>query len=203
MLSASMHWALMKYQAFNRSLRCGAEFLFVLAREPKTSLITGTVSISPKLKISIPDSQIAMTPDVFTLEGGSANHASITYLNLHSNSIRKIENLSGLVSLQTLILSFNEISKMEGMETFSKLTRLDLSFNVVRRLEGLKNLSTLTKLEMNSNMIHRAEDLSMLRKYCGGLLALNFAGNPVCDMKSYRQYVLRCAAHPPQTLIPE
>lgn len=136
--------------------------------------------------------QAAITPEVITMEGGSTNHASITYLNLHSNKIRKIENLSGLVSLQTLILSFNEISKMDGMECFSKLARLDLSFNVVRRLEGLKNLSTLTTLEMDSNMIHRAEDLSMLRKYCGGLLALNFGGNPVCDMKSYRQYVLRC-----------
>ena len=53
--------------------------------------------------------QVAMTPDVITNEGGTAVHANITYLNLHSNSIRKIENLAGLVSLQTLILSFNEV----------------------------------------------------------------------------------------------
>ena len=83
--------------------------------------------------------------------------------------------------------SSQQISRMEGMETLSRLTKLDLSFNPMRRLENLKNLSTLTSLEMNSNLIHRAEDLSMLRKYCGGLTSLNFANNPVCDMKSYRQ----------------
>jgi len=133
----------------------------------------------------------SMSLDVITMEGGSANHMSITYLNLHSNSIRKIENLGNMFNLQTLILSFNEISKIDGVDSLTALTKLDLSFNLVRRLENLRNMSTLTALEMNSNLIHRAEDLSMLRKYTGNLVTLNFANNPVCEMKSYRHYVLR------------
>jgi Leucine-rich repeat (LRR) protein len=133
----------------------------------------------------------SMTLDTIVGESGNANIASITYLNLHANSIRKIENLSGLFNLQTLILSFNEIAKMEGFDQLPNLTKLDMSFNLVRRLENLRNLSTLTTLEMSSNMVHRAEDLSALRKYVGNLTTLDLSNNPVCDMKSYRHYVLR------------
>ena len=62
---------------------------------------------------------------------------------------------------------------------------------MVRRFENIKTLSTLTALSMNSNLLHRTEDLSMLRKYVPHLVSLNLANNPVCDMKSYRHYVLR------------
>jgi Leucine-rich repeat (LRR) protein len=43
----------------------------------------------------------------------------VRYLNLHSNLIRKIENLAPLVNLETLILSFNEIAKIENVEQLS------------------------------------------------------------------------------------
>ena len=131
-----------------------------------------------------------MTGQLITRRGG-ADFASIKYLNLHSNQIRKIENLGPLVNLETLILSFNEVSKMENLEVLTCLKRLDLSFNMVRRFENIKTLSTLTDLAMNSNLLHRTEDLSMLRKYVPHLESLNLANNPVCEMKSYRHYVLR------------
>ena len=117
--------------------------------------------------------------------------SAVKYLNLHSNQIRKIENVGGLVNLETLILSFNEVSKIENIDTLTMLHTLDLSFNMVRRFENIKTLSTLTALSMNSNLLHRTEDLSMLRKYVPHLVSLNLANNPVCDMKSYRHYVLR------------
>ena len=41
--------------------------------------------------------------------------SKIVYLNLFNNKIKKIENLNGLISLQTLILSFNEIEEIEGL----------------------------------------------------------------------------------------
>ena len=39
--------------------------------------------------------------------------SKIVYLNLFNNKIKKIENLNGLMNLQTLILSFNEIEEIE------------------------------------------------------------------------------------------
>ena len=41
--------------------------------------------------------------------------SKIVYLNLFNNKIKKIENLNGLINLQTLILSFNEIEEIEGL----------------------------------------------------------------------------------------
>uniref|UniRef100_A0A7S4J9U1 U2A'/phosphoprotein 32 family A C-terminal domain-containing protein n=1 Tax=Guillardia theta TaxID=55529 RepID=A0A7S4J9U1_GUITH len=120
-----------------------------------------------------------------------ADLSNVKYLNLHSNSIKKLENLTGLVNLETLILSFNEISKIEGLETFVSLKTLDLSFNLIRRLDNLKTLSTLTSLEVNNNLLYRAEDLSALRKYTPNLIVLNLSNNAVCELKSYRFYVLR------------
>lgn len=40
---------------------------------------------------------------------------NITYLNLFNNKIKKIEGLSLLVNIKTLILSFNEIEDMDGI----------------------------------------------------------------------------------------
>ncbi|KAJ1494090.1 hypothetical protein T484DRAFT_1766595, partial [Baffinella frigidus] len=154
------------------------------ADEPTQKIISSLPVIPQRPPVS------AITIDVLISQGG-ADMGAITHLNLHSNAIRRIENLSALVSLQTLVLSFNEITKMEGFEKTTTLTKLDLSYNQVRKLESLKTLSTLTHLDMNSNLVHRAEDLSMLRKYVPNLTTLNFATNPVCEMKSYRHYVLR------------
>jgi Leucine-rich repeat (LRR) protein len=50
----------------------------------------------------------------------------VTYLNLFSNGIQKIENCSLLVNLKTLILSFNEIKKIEGLGDLHCLEKLDL-----------------------------------------------------------------------------
>ena len=125
-----------------------------------------------------------LTQDVITLYGG-LDLSAIRYLNLHSNKIRKIENLGPLVNLQTLIMSFNEVSKIENLETLAELKTLDLSFNMVRRFENIKTLSTLTDLAMNSNLLHRTEDLSMLRKYVPHLESLNLANNPGMYLNIY------------------
>lgn len=60
-------------------------------------------------------------------ESHSTTFSTITYLNLHSSKIQKIENLSLLVNLATLILSFNDISKVEGLSDLRNLVTLDLS----------------------------------------------------------------------------
>jgi len=159
------------------------------ASDKKQDEAMGAILAAPPMIPQKPPVSAITEPLLISLGGGDLRR--ITHLNLHSNAIRKIEGLSSLAALQTLILSFNEIARIEGFEKTTTLTKLDLSYNQVRRLEGLKTLSTLSHLAMNSNHIHRAEDLSMLRKYVPNLSALNFTANPVCEMKSYRHYVLR------------
>lgn len=155
------------------------------AHDEATSRILNT----PPL-IDVTGDLTEISPEVVSARCGP-DVACVKYLNLHSNHIRKIENLGPLVKLETLILSFNEIAKIENVEELTALQTLDLSFNMIRRFENMKTLSTLTDLAMNSNLLHRTEDLSMLRKYVPHLVNLNLANNPVCEMKSYRHYVLR------------
>ena len=69
--------------------------------------------------------------------------ANLVYLNLHGNSIRKIEHLEGCTNLRTLVLSFNEIHSIEGLDTLKYLERLEIGFNFIKRIEGLQNLSQL------------------------------------------------------------
>ena len=56
-----------------------------------------------------------MTEDVILkCAGGPASLASVTYLNLHGNAIRKIEGLGACPNLKVLVLSFNELTKLEA-----------------------------------------------------------------------------------------
>lgn len=115
----------------------------------------------------------------------------LTYLNLHNNSIRKIEALDELQDLQTLVLSFNKISKIEGLKSLKRLETLDLSFNFIERIDGLKGLSMLQNLDLCSNSLHRLEDINMLKKYTPNLRVLNLRNNPLRDNSSYKGVVLR------------
>lgn len=88
----------------------------------------------------------------------------VTCLNLHNNSIRKIEALSGLTNLRVLILSFNGLSKLEGLEGLTQLEKLDVSYNFVKRIDGLKGLQALRTLDLTSNQIFKLDDIGMLKR---------------------------------------
>ena len=66
--------------------------------------------------------------------------SKIVYLNLFNNKIKKIENLNGLMNLQTLILSFNEIEEIEGLSQNASLIKLDLNHNFIRFIRNLESL---------------------------------------------------------------
>ena len=76
-----------------------------------------------------------MSPEVVAARCGP-DLSCVKYLNLHSNHIRKIENLGQLVQLETLILSFNEIAKIENVEVLTALqvrSRVEISMNKMRK----------------------------------------------------------------------
>eukprot|EP00736_Rhodelphis_marinus_P010350 Rmarinus@m.14060 len=125
--------------------------------------------------------KVCRTPDL----------SHITYLNLHSNNIRKIEGLSALENLKSLVLSFNEIQKIEGLQSLRNLEQLELGFNLIKRVEGLKGLDNLRVLELNNNLVYRLEDINVLKKCVPNLEELNLRNCAVCEVKSYQGVVLR------------
>lgn len=79
--------------------------------------------------------------------------ANLTYLNLHDCGLRRIEGLSGLREVRTLLLTFNELSRMENLADLPLLHRLDLGHNALKRVEGIKGLTTLLHLDLSSNQV--------------------------------------------------
>jgi Leucine-rich repeat (LRR) protein len=132
-----------------------------------------------------------LTSDVLQRHIGTTSLATVTYLNLHGNAIRKIEGLAVLPALRTLLLSFNELQKMEGLSDLNMLERLDLSYNSIRRIEGLKGVASLRVLELNNNLLHRLDDVNVLKKYVPNLETVDLSSNPICSHKTYRTLLLR------------
>ena len=132
--------------------------------------------------------------DESVLRGQVSVHNSLvnmTYLDLHGNSIRKIEGLKSCCKLRSLNLSSNELSKIEGLECLIELKDLNLSFNRISRIEGVDALHGLHTLELNNNKLSLLQDLNVLKRRTPELVKLNLRGNPFFDNKAYRGLVLR------------
>lgn len=116
--------------------------------------------------------------------------SSITYLNLHGNCIKSIENLDKCINLRTLILSFNQLSEIDGLNCLCELETLILSFNMIKHIEGLEGCKHLKKLDISSNLIYKESDILFLSKCCKELEELNLNFNRVTDIKDYRYLCL-------------
>ncbi|XP_069710403.1 leucine-rich repeat and coiled-coil domain-containing protein 1 [Phaenicophaeus curvirostris] len=142
-------------------------------------------------------------------------------LNLHCNSISRIEGLGHLRNLQHLDLSSNQIRRIEGLSFLANLRTLSLSCNLITRVEGLEKLFNLTTLNLSYNRIHdlsgflclhgtshnishidlhgnRINNINHLLQCTKGLRCLtnltlekNGKANPVCHIAGYRETVLQ------------
>lgn len=83
-------------------------------------------------------------------------------LNLSTNLIREIKNLSKLNNLQELYLYECQITKIEGMEKLSNLKKLDLSNNQILKIKGLENLANLKELYLRNCKITEISGLENL-----------------------------------------
>jgi hypothetical protein len=98
---------------------------------------------------------------------------NLIYLDLSSNRITKIQGLNGLVSLKMLNLSCNLIVSIENLECLKQLNYLNLSYNKIQYINGLNDLwgrdHALETLILNSNYISSVEEISY---YLSGLVRL-------------------------------
>ncbi|KAL3860359.1 hypothetical protein ACJMK2_010495, partial [Sinanodonta woodiana] len=114
--------------------------------------------------------------------------AHLQVLNLHSNYITKIENLSHLRLLKHLDLSSNHIAHIENLDSLVSLRTLNLSCNLISRVEGLSNLRSLVKVNFSYNQI---EDITGFKDLAGAdfkLSTLDLHGNKLASSS----HVIQC-----------
>ncbi|XP_041375167.1 leucine-rich repeat and coiled-coil domain-containing protein 1-like isoform X2 [Gigantopelta aegis] len=122
----------------------------------------------------------------------------LQHLDLSSNQISRIEGLDGLVSLRTLNLSCNLIVSVTGLSLRS-LVKVNLSYNQIEDLRGLQSLSgpeyRLSHLECHGNKIRSTDNVVQSLRGCHTLrkLVLKQEGsaNPVCRLKDYESAILQ------------
>ena len=160
------------------------------AADPYDEVCTAALNMPPPLPQRPKIERIST--EILAQQGSSngGEPSTIEHLNLHGNALRRIEHLSQLASLKTLVLCFNEIARIEGLDHLKNLERLELGFNLIKRIEGLKGLSSLKALELNNNLIYRLDDVAVLAKHVPQLTELTLRNNAVCEVKSYRPQLL-------------
>lgn len=110
-------------------------------------------------------------------------------LQLDNNIIESIEGLDHLVHLRWLDLSFNNIGRIQGLSRLTKLEDLTLYSNRIETLENMDSLTNLHVLSVGNNKLGDLDNLLYLRRF-RRLQSLNIKGNPVCDNRDFRDFVL-------------
>ncbi|ENN71629.1 hypothetical protein D910_12525 [Dendroctonus ponderosae] len=111
-------------------------------------------------------------------------------LSLHQEDIEKIEHINNWCKkIQILYLQANQISKIENLNKLKALQYLNLAINNVEKIENLERCESLEKLDLTLNFIGDLESVKNLKANLH-LKDLYLTGNPCCDYKGYRNYVI-------------
>jgi Leucine-rich repeat (LRR) protein len=106
----------------------------------------------------------------------------------------KIENLDCNLELKYLDLSSNNISKVDDISKLQGLESLMLKENHLSRPDSIRyivNLKSLRELDLSRNQIEcNLEDLLDVLSHCKSLEVLILKGNPVVATKYYRKIVI-------------
>lgn len=115
--------------------------------------------------------------------------SSLISLNLHSNSIPRIERLSHLQRLTHLDLSSNQIGKITGLQTLVSLRSLNLACNQLVSVENLGGLRHLTNLNLAYNKIRSIHGLADLWGTAYSLDTLALAANYLTSLDECTYYL--------------
>nr|XP_020446740.1 leucine-rich repeat-containing protein 9-like isoform X2 [Monopterus albus] len=115
----------------------------------------------------------------------------ITVLNLHGNSLSRMQGISRLTALRHLTISFNEFTHLDDIAHMPNLEFLDASYNHLVTLEGLRGLGQLKQLDVSWNKLTKVrEDTAVLRKHTPALLKLDAQYNPWNKPEEVRMIIL-------------
>jgi len=119
----------------------------------------------------------------------------LVHLDLSSNLIQTIENLSQLARLRTLNLSCNRIRQVSGLGGLHSLVSLDLSYNCLEKLEGFLEVHgpqyQLRCINLHGNQIASANEVFSCLSGCQSLQTLTISNqsssgsNPLCRDTDY------------------
>lgn len=133
--------------------------------------VSGITSLPSLLVLATADNTITDIPETFNGFG------SLKHLDLSSNKISKLQNLSLLTNLQTLVLNKNQIDVIENLENLQNLGTLRLAENNIRRIENLQTLHKLRELYLSGNLIETLENLDGLTELTAVFLSNNSIGS--------------------------
>jgi len=120
-------------------------------------------------------------PPITKMDGSLATLVNCERLALSTNSIDRINPLSGMSKLKILSLGRNVIKKIEKLEDVAgTLEELWISYNNISTLDGLGALSELTTLYLSNNQIKSWDELDKLKANTK-LRDLLLVGNPIYE----------------------
>ena len=120
-------------------------------------------------------------PPITKMDASLGSLVNCERLALSTNSIDRINPLSGMGKLKILSLGRNQIKKIEKLEDVAgTLEELWLSYNSIATLDGLSALTNLTTLYLSNNLIKSWAELDKLQANTN-LKDLLLVGNPIYD----------------------
>ena len=109
---------------------------------------------------------------------GLEHATNLTFLDLSNNQIRDITPLAKLTKLKELALWNNQIVDLHAITNLTNLTKLALWYNQVDDITPLANLTNLTTLELEGNQVSNLTPLANLTN----LTELRLGENQIRDI---------------------
>jgi len=114
----------------------------------------------------------------------------VTYTNsiiLHSNKLSSIDNIHNVLGD---ILPDIDFSLVKNVSKIEMVQWIDISHNYIQSISRhILNLPFLKILYCHGNIIKEIENVTVL-KNCKSLMNLTLHGNPIAQIKGYRQYII-------------
>ena len=132
--------------------------------------------------------------EITKIDDSVALAPNIERLDLSSNKLSSVDNLTNLPHLVSLNLTNNSFTELGEMHTkLGNVVDLDLSQNNLKSLKGLEKLYSLASLNVSTNNILEIAEVSHISRLpC--LETLIITGNPVATVLDYRTKVLELFA---------
>jgi protein phosphatase 1 regulatory subunit 7 len=129
-----------------------------IEREPASDVPMLKVHVDiAALEINLTHSKLTEIPAVV------GELKSVEVLTLRQNLIKKLDLLSGLLTLRELDVYDNEVETIHAVDHLTGLESLDMSFNRIRVVEKLNPLVNLRELFLIQNKISKIAGLDYLR----------------------------------------
>ncbi|CAH1393443.1 unnamed protein product [Nezara viridula] len=126
--------------------------------------------------------------NIVDIDSGLEMIESISEMNVSSNNIESLVNISKLRNLKILSVSHNNLTSISDLDLLF-LTKLNISNNKIKSLVGIEQLSSLETLYVSFNLIEEFEELDSLSKLVK-LINVDLVGNPISQKTDYRTKVL-------------